>query len=104
MSLAEWRGYLSENTYPSRLQKHMDSVSLAPAIFGISCVRWTRHGTNKSVCDCRNKQNYSSYNKTVRRSDHGHTVDFFNFYNSPDFAQFRKYKIKQTVLGLYMLI
>jgi hypothetical protein len=40
----------------------------------------------------------------VKLSDHllghGHTVWMDNFYNSPELAQFMKYKIKQTVLQL----
>lgn len=55
----------------------MNSVSLAPEIFSVSRVHWKRHRTNRLVRDCRNKQNYSSYNETVRRSDHGHTVWIF---------------------------
>jgi hypothetical protein len=40
----------------------------------------------------------------VKLSDHllghGHIVWMDNFYNSPELAQFMKYKIKQTVLEL----
>jgi hypothetical protein len=59
----------------------------------------------KSVCDCRSKQNCSKRSKSVRKSSVGcgHTVCNGNFYNSPELAQFMKYKIKQTVLELHML-
>jgi hypothetical protein len=33
-----------------------------------SCLCWMRHGTNESVLDCKNKQNCSNCNKTVRSS------------------------------------
>jgi len=42
----------------------MNYVSLAPAIFGIfsHCMRY---GTNKSVCDCRNKKICGNCSKTI---------------------------------------
>jgi hypothetical protein len=51
--------WLSGNTYLSRLpnwaSKHLNSLILALAMFPPLICNWVRHGTNESVCYCRNK-------------------------------------------------
>jgi hypothetical protein len=58
------------NIYTSRLPnltlKRINSVNLAPATFDLFS-QWMRHGTSKSVYNCRNKKNCNKCSKIVRK-------------------------------------
>lgn len=79
----------------------MNSVSLAPTVFGVFFFALEKHGTDESVCDCRKKQNCSSLVKLAgHHLGHGQTVQMDNFYNSALVHEVRK---KRTILERYVL-
>jgi hypothetical protein len=68
-------------------------MRLAPAMFGLFSFTSDEHGSNESVCDCRNKTAAIVLKLLEHFLGHKHTR----------VGLFHEVKKKQTFLGLHML-